>query len=57
MSRTEEFEEARPLLFSPAHHVLGSTGDARNAVEETWQRYTSAPLTAPEDPNGEGEAA
>ncbi|MEU5367340.1 sigma factor-like helix-turn-helix DNA-binding protein [Streptomyces sp. NPDC005925] len=47
MSRIEEFEEARPLLFSLAHRILGSVGEAQDAVEETWLRYASAP--APPD--------
>ncbi|MEU8621476.1 RNA polymerase sigma-70 factor [Streptomyces sp. NPDC048623] len=37
------FEELRPLLFSIAYRVLGSVGEAEDAVQETWLRYASAP--------------
>ncbi|WP_225102117.1 sigma factor-like helix-turn-helix DNA-binding protein [Streptomyces sp. CoH27] len=43
MSRSEEFDAVRPLLFSLAHRILGSTGDAEDAIEETRLRYESAP--------------
>lgn len=39
MSRVEEFEELRPLLFSIAYRILGSVGEAEDAVQETWLRY------------------
>ena len=39
MSRTQEFEELRPLLFSIAYRILGSVSDADDAVQETWLRY------------------
>ncbi|WP_328781994.1 RNA polymerase sigma-70 factor [Streptomyces canus] len=39
MSRTEEFQELRPLLFSIAYRMLGSVGEAEDAVQETWLRY------------------
>ncbi|MCX5256326.1 RNA polymerase sigma-70 factor [Streptomyces canus] len=39
MSRTEEFQELRPLLFSIAYRILGSVGEAEDAVQETWLRY------------------
>jgi RNA polymerase sigma-70 factor (ECF subfamily) len=35
----EEFEELRPLLFSIAYRILGSVGEAEDAVQETWLRY------------------
>ncbi|MFG2469079.1 RNA polymerase sigma-70 factor [Streptomyces canus] len=41
MSRTEEFQELRPLLFSIAYRILGSVGEAEDAVQETWLRYES----------------
>lgn len=42
MSRTEEFEELRPLLFSIAYRILGSESRARDAVEETRRGYERA---------------
>lgn len=39
MSKVEEFEELRPLLFSIAYRILGSVGEAEDAVQETWLRY------------------
>ncbi|MEU6734314.1 RNA polymerase sigma-70 factor [Streptomyces physcomitrii] len=39
MSKVEEFEELRPLLFSLAYRVLGSVGEAEDAVQETWLRF------------------
>ncbi|MEU7029991.1 RNA polymerase sigma-70 factor [Streptomyces sp. NPDC046275] len=37
------FEELRPLLFSIAYRILGSVGEAEDAVQETWLRYATAP--------------
>ncbi|MBD2891145.1 RNA polymerase sigma-70 factor [Actinomadura nitritigenes] len=39
MSRAEEFQELRPLLFSIAYRILGSVSEAEDAVQETWLRY------------------
>ncbi|MFE3113090.1 RNA polymerase sigma-70 factor [Kitasatospora indigofera] len=39
MSKVEEFEELRPLLFSIAYRVLGSVSEAEDAVQETWLRF------------------
>ncbi|MFF5296263.1 RNA polymerase sigma-70 factor [Paractinoplanes globisporus] len=39
MSRAEEFERLRPLLFSIAYRILGSVAEAEDAVQETWLRY------------------
>jgi RNA polymerase sigma-70 factor, ECF subfamily len=39
MTRAEEFEELRPLLFAIAYGLLGSVGEAEDAVQETWLRY------------------
>ncbi|MET8807616.1 RNA polymerase sigma-70 factor [Streptomyces sp. NPDC004546] len=39
MSRVEEFEQLRPLLFSIAYRILGSVAEAEDAVQETWLRY------------------
>jgi RNA polymerase sigma-70 factor, ECF subfamily len=43
MTRGEEFEELRPLLFAIAYRILGSVGEAEDAVQETWLRYESSP--------------
>ncbi|MFW6691670.1 RNA polymerase sigma-70 factor [Streptomyces sp. MAR4 CNX-425] len=42
MTRTEEFEELRPLLFSIAYRILGSVSEAEDAVQESWLRYQAA---------------
>jgi RNA polymerase sigma-70 factor, ECF subfamily len=39
VTRTDEFEELRPLLFSIAYRLLGSVSEAEDAVQETWLRY------------------
>ena len=43
MTRAEEFEELRPLLFSIAYRILGSVAEAEDAVQETWLRYAASP--------------
>ncbi|MGA5038110.1 RNA polymerase sigma-70 factor [Streptomyces capoamus] len=43
MTRTDTFEELRPLLFSIAYRVLGSVSEAEDAVQETWLRYAASP--------------
>nr|WP_202497666.1 RNA polymerase sigma-70 factor [Streptomyces sp. SID5469] len=43
VTRTEEFEELRPLLFSVAYRILGSVSEAEDAVQETWLRYELSP--------------
>jgi RNA polymerase sigma-70 factor, ECF subfamily len=43
MSRAEDFEELRPLLFSIAYRILGSVSEAEDAVQETWLRYAASP--------------
>jgi RNA polymerase sigma-70 factor, ECF subfamily len=43
MTRGEEFEELRPLLFAIAYRILGSVVEAEDAVQETWLRYESSP--------------
>jgi RNA polymerase sigma-70 factor, ECF subfamily len=43
MTRAEEFEELRPLLFSIAYRILGSVIEAEDAVQETWLRYAASP--------------
>ncbi|WP_328885475.1 RNA polymerase sigma-70 factor [Streptomyces sp. NBC_00316] len=39
MSKVEDFEKLRPLLFSIAYRILGSVGEAEDAVQETWLRF------------------
>ncbi|MGW0189292.1 RNA polymerase sigma-70 factor [Streptomyces sp. NPDC003362] len=41
--QVEEFEELRPLLFSIAYRILGSVGEAEDAVQETWLRFDNSP--------------
>ncbi|MFI1925501.1 RNA polymerase sigma-70 factor [Streptomyces sp. NPDC020377] len=43
MGRTEEFQELRPLLFSIAYRILGSVGEAEDAVQESWLRFEASP--------------
>ncbi|SEO85969.1 RNA polymerase sigma-70 factor [Actinacidiphila rubida] len=42
MTRAEEFEELRSLLFSIAYRILGSVSEAEDAVQETWLRYAAS---------------
>ena len=42
MTRAEEFEKLRPLLFSIAYRILGSVAEAEDAVQDTWLRLTGA---------------
>jgi RNA polymerase sigma-70 factor (ECF subfamily) len=43
MTRGEEFEQLRPLLFAIAYRILGSVAEAEDAVQETWLRYEFSP--------------
>ncbi|MFD8308704.1 RNA polymerase sigma-70 factor [Streptomyces sp. NPDC059690] len=43
MTRTEEFEELRPLLFAIAYRILGSVSEAEDALQEAWLRWQAAP--------------
>ncbi|MFD8077773.1 RNA polymerase sigma-70 factor [Streptomyces sp. NPDC059718] len=43
MGKVEEFEELRPLLFSIAYRILGSVGEAEDAVQEAWLRFDGSP--------------
>jgi RNA polymerase sigma-70 factor (ECF subfamily) len=43
VTRAEEFEELRPLLFAIAYRILGSVSEAEDAVQETWLRYEASP--------------
>jgi RNA polymerase sigma-70 factor (ECF subfamily) len=38
----DEFEDLRGLLFSIAYRILGSVGEAEDAVQETWIRYQAS---------------
>jgi RNA polymerase sigma-70 factor, ECF subfamily len=49
VTRTEDFERLRPLLFSIAYRILGSVSEAEDAVQETWLRYEATP-TQPASP-------
>ncbi|MGY5008714.1 RNA polymerase sigma-70 factor [Streptomyces sp. 900105755] len=42
-TRTEEFQELRPLLFSIAYRLLGSVVEAEDAVQEAWLRFAGSP--------------
>jgi RNA polymerase sigma-70 factor, ECF subfamily len=44
VSRDEEFEDLRPLLFSIAYRILGSVSEAEDAVQESWLRYAASPV-------------
>jgi RNA polymerase sigma-70 factor, ECF subfamily len=43
MTRAEQFEELRPLLFAIAYRILASVSEAEDAVQETWLRYAASP--------------
>jgi RNA polymerase sigma-70 factor, ECF subfamily len=43
VTRAEEFEQLRPLLFAIAYRILGSVSEAEDAVQETWLRYAASP--------------
>jgi RNA polymerase sigma-70 factor, ECF subfamily len=43
MTRAEEFQELRPLLFAIAYRILGSVTEAEDAVQDTWLRYAAYP--------------
>jgi len=45
MTRTEEFQELRPLLFAIAYRILGSVSEAEDAVQESWLRYETSSTT------------
>jgi RNA polymerase sigma-70 factor (ECF subfamily) len=39
VTRAEEFEQLRALLFAITYRILGSVSEAEDAVQETWLRY------------------
>lgn len=39
MTRAEQFEQLRPLLFSIAYRITGTVSEAEDAVQETWLRW------------------
>lgn len=41
MSRTEEFERLRPMLFSIGYRILGSVSGAEDVVQDTWLRQAA----------------
>jgi RNA polymerase sigma-70 factor, ECF subfamily len=43
MTRSDEFEELRPMLFAIAYRLLGSVAEAEDAVQESWLRYDASP--------------
>ncbi|WP_327002214.1 RNA polymerase sigma-70 factor [Dactylosporangium sp. NBC_01737] len=43
MTRAEEFEDLRPLLFAIAYRILGSVAEAEDAVQETWLGFQAHP--------------
>jgi len=43
MTRGEEFEQLRSLLFAIAYRILGSVSEAEDAVQETWLRFEASP--------------
>jgi RNA polymerase sigma-70 factor (ECF subfamily) len=43
VSRAEQFQDLRPLLFSIAYRILGTVTEAEDAVQETWLRWQLSP--------------
>ena len=42
MTRAEDFQALRPLLFSIAYRILGSVSEAEDVVQESWLRYDAS---------------
>src|SRR5689334_22822969 len=49
MTKAEEFEELRSLLFAIAYRILGSVSEAEDVVQDAWLRYEAYP-TQPASP-------
>jgi RNA polymerase sigma-70 factor (ECF subfamily) len=45
VTRAEQFQELRPLLFAIAYRILGSVSEAEDAVQESWLRFQQTPTT------------
>jgi len=43
MTRSDEFEALRPMLFSIAYRIIGSVTEAEDAVQEAWLRFELSP--------------
>jgi RNA polymerase sigma-70 factor, ECF subfamily len=43
VTRAEEFEQLRALLFAIAYRLLGSVSEAEDATQETWLHYEASP--------------
>ncbi len=39
MTKSDDFEQLRPMLFAIAYRLLGSVAEAEDAVQESWLRY------------------
>src|SRR6516162_5502446 len=48
----ERFQEKRPHLRAVAYRILGSNGEADDAVQEAWLRLTRSQATSPENLGG-----
>lgn len=46
MTRSQEFEGLRPLLFSIAYRILGSVSEAEDALQDTFSRARLDPQLA-----------
>jgi RNA polymerase sigma-70 factor, ECF subfamily len=42
VTRAEDFQALRPLLFSIAYRILGSVSEAEDVVQESWLRYEAS---------------
>jgi RNA polymerase sigma-70 factor (ECF subfamily) len=49
MTKSDEFQQLRPMLFAIAYRLLGSVAEAEDAVQESWLRY-EAVSTQPTSP-------
>src|SRR5262249_22452554 len=48
----EKFQENRPQLRAVAYRILGSNGDADDAVQEAWFRLTRSDVNSVENLGG-----